>query len=376
MNSRVSTLLASLKLPVPVPVGLVSALVALVGALIYQLPTPETSASVMTIDLRVVAFLVVPNVLTFIVVFWLIFRKEDAEHEEATKVVQEVSSPRKSELKCSFPRGLKAEVLELPQDFLHSLITWEADGGSTPSASSAKLDQCIRQRSLMGIRKFPTCQADGVGPESVTPDDKLETDLAGLRLSCAACEKWSGNFADFCTHLYEECPVVLRALAFRQYRLADQASAMNAMNIDPRVQNLFSEMLATSPVLVHRFPPEAFNNDEHYTTPPFCACGRSWCLVVGSVSRGVETRFFGLLPHGHSDRLRCVILFAKSNGKGFLEKRIDDWPLEKAGFPWGPVLQPEQLQELRQADNSLLVMVHAEELIKNSSARRDINHEF
>merc|ERR1719203_602052 len=71
------------------------------------------------------------------------------------------------------------------------------------------------------------------------------------------------------------------------------------------------------------------------------------------------TRYFCLLPHGHEERLRCSIFFARRPGEGFKERRVHDWPKELAGHPWGPTMRGEEVEELRQADGSLLLMIHA-----------------
>lgn len=128
------------------------------------------------------------------------------------------------------------------------------------------------------------------------------------------------------------------------------------------VEEIQRSMGWASPCFLHRFPASAFDDQTlHSATPPFMACERLWCLRTGSLPTGSlvsPMRFFSLLPHGHNDRLRCSLIFAKRPGEGFKERLVIDWPAELAGHPWGPTVSSEELAQYRQADGSVLVMVH------------------
>lgn len=277
------------------------------------------------------------------------------------------------------PRSsLDAEVLELPEDLLRALIFWEdqavdqnGDEGLLSTRARLRCPDChqtmLRPRSTSsGEHACASCfEKRGTSAEELQPASKEVTEsLASLNLSCAGCQEWEGTFDDFCLHLHR-CPAARGAVAFRQYRLAEQAEERaRRAERSSAAETLYSQMLGTSPVLLHRFSASSLTEEGHWSTPLFAACSRLWTLRTGCVCAGKKdsARYFCLIAHGHTDRLLCSIMFAKRPGEGFLERRVHDWPPDYAGQPWGATLEYETLQTLTQADGSLLLMVHAIDL--------------
>lgn len=132
------------------------------------------------------------------------------------------------------------------------------------------------------------------------------------------------------------------------------------------IDSLHNDMLGASPALAHRIPASAVERTSGYwSSPPFTARGRCFSLRMGPLggsdagsASSKEAKYFCLLPHGHEERLRCSIFFARRPGEGYRERRVHDWPKELAGHPWGPTVQMDELRQLKQADGSLLLMVH------------------
>lgn len=129
---------------------------------------------------------------------------------------------------------------------------------------------------------------------------------------------------------------------------------------------LHQEMLATSGVLVHRFPAAVVESgDATWSTPVFAAFNRLWSIRLGRHSATATSLYFCIFPHGHTDRLRCWFLFAKPPGRGYKEWPVVDWPPELAGHPWGPCVPLEEVEEYKQVDGSICLLVHATGLEEN-----------
>eukprot|EP00929_Paragymnodinium_shiwhaense_P051782 TRINITY_DN26003_c0_g1_i1.p1 TRINITY_DN26003_c0_g1~~TRINITY_DN26003_c0_g1_i1.p1 ORF type:complete len:409 (+),score=91.34 TRINITY_DN26003_c0_g1_i1:77-1303(+) len=160
------------------------------------------------------------------------------------------------------------------------------------------------------------------------------------------------------------------------------------------IAKTWAAMAVASPALVYRVPAHQLAGDACHSSPVFNACGRLWSLRTGPVlpgqsssgegggggggngggnggggggggasaskphNRTVGARYFCLLPHGHGDRLRFSVLFAKADD-GYSERRVHDWPEQLSGHPWGPTVLADDLTRWKQADGSILLMVHA-----------------
>merc|ERR1712048_674263 len=102
-------------------------------------------------------------------------------------------------------------------------------------------------------------------------------------------------------------------------------------------------MLGASPDILHRFPAEILKEGRPWQSPVFKAYQRLWSIRTGTVSapagngtaasseEGETKRYFSILPHDHSDRLKCSFFFAKRVGQTinesrYKEKRVYDWP--------------------------------------------------
>lgn len=138
------------------------------------------------------------------------------------------------------------------------------------------------------------------------------------------------------------------------------------------VDNLYTDLAHTFPALVYRFSPAVMNKREATSsTPTFRACGHLWTLCMGPMltlacgssnsqreSRAaVLARYFVLKPRGHCNRLQFLFVLAKKPGEGFKERRVQDWPPELAGHPWGPSVPAEDIECCLQDDGSLIVMI-------------------
>lgn len=161
---------------------------------------------------------------------------------------------------------------------------------------------------------------------------------------------------------------ILQQLAAWRMYPADIDKQLQRASEITALKQLHADMMGTSPALLHRFPATGFETaDATWSSPIFSACGRLWSVRMGPVGVATGTsggRYFCLLPHGHTDRLKCSFLFAKQLGKDsgssrYKERRVHDWPEELAGHPWGPSLPTDELSECLQADGSLQLMIHA-----------------
>eukprot|EP00928_Gymnodinium_smaydae_P024669 TRINITY_DN19895_c0_g2_i2.p1 TRINITY_DN19895_c0_g2~~TRINITY_DN19895_c0_g2_i2.p1 ORF type:complete len:500 (-),score=107.58 TRINITY_DN19895_c0_g2_i2:208-1707(-) len=198
---------------------------------------------------------------------------------------------------------------------------------------------------------------------------------------------------------------LLRSLAEWRFRPGDFEFYRRQADEKAVLERLYSDMLGACPVLVHRFPPAPADRSSgssssqwSWASPLFSACGRLWSLRMGPISAAgpgagggsgnasggaghgaasagascggagaVGGRYFCLLPHGHTDRLRCSLLFARRPGEGFRERVVQNWPPDLAGHPWGPTVHSAELETYLQADNSILVMVQAVGLAEGAS---------
>ncbi|CAE7780716.1 Cep104 [Symbiodinium necroappetens] len=100
----------------------------------------------------------------------------------------------------------------------------------------------------------------------------------------------------------------------------------------------------------------------HWHLMEECEAGEA---AVAQARRFSPERYFCIFPHGHTDRLRCWFLFAKPPGRGYKEWPVVDWPPELAGHPWGPCVPLEEVEEYKQADGSICLLVHATGLEEN-----------
>lgn len=168
----------------------------------------------------------------------------------------------------------------------------------------------------------------------------------------------------------------LMAIAEWRYNPAAYEEQRKRCAAKETVERLFNDMANSSPALVHRFPADIMARaDASWSSPTFSACNRLWalymgplCTLGGAVGASLResgntiaavTRYFVLKPQGHKDRLQFFIFLAKSSGQGFKERRVQDWPPELAGHPWGPSVPAEDIEQCLQPDGSLLVMVQA-----------------
>ncbi|CAK9089258.1 unnamed protein product [Durusdinium trenchii] len=150
---------------------------------------------------------------------------------------------------------------------------------------------------------------------------------------------------------------------------------------EKQIALLYKELEGSSGVLVHRFPEMGSSQcgkvtrvqssfgywqaaaietgEGTWSSPIFSACNRLWSIRLGKHSTIAKSLYFCILPHGHKDRLRCWFLFARPPGKGYKEWPVHDWPPELAGHPWGPSVPLEEIEDYKQADGSILLLVHA-----------------
>eukprot|EP00438_Fugacium_kawagutii_P031866 Skav224119 [mRNA] locus=scaffold2427:240444:241031:- [translate_table: standard] len=129
------------------------------------------------------------------------------------------------------------------------------------------------------------------------------------------------------------------------------------------VDLLYKDFEGASGVLVHRFPASAITEEGTWSSPVFSACNRLWSVRIGRHSSKSTSLYFCIVPHGHKDRLRCCFIFARPPGQGCKEWPVHDWPSELAGHPWGPSVPLEEIEEYKQADGSILLLVHAAGLL-------------
>eukprot|EP00747_Dinoflagellata_sp_TGD_P182612 gnl/TRDRNA2_/TRDRNA2_36923_c0_seq2.p1 gnl/TRDRNA2_/TRDRNA2_36923_c0~~gnl/TRDRNA2_/TRDRNA2_36923_c0_seq2.p1 ORF type:complete len:201 (-),score=28.37 gnl/TRDRNA2_/TRDRNA2_36923_c0_seq2:133-735(-) len=196
-----------------------------------------------------------------------------------------------------------------------------------------------------------------------------------MRCGCSACRGWEGSFADFPAHL-AECGAARGFISVRHYRLATEAEKRQSPEY-VAVDRLLMDMMGTSPALVHRIPAEELKRpDATWSTPMFKACDHLWSVRTGPLGNGAPgVRYFCLLAHDHSERLCCSIIFAKRPGKGFKERPVRDWSEEFAGQPWGPTVGPEELEDYKQVDGSVLFMIHAWGLKSTQSGPAHESHQ-
>jgi len=186
-----------------------------------------------------------------------------------------------------------------------------------------------------------------------------------------SCGDFEGPFATFEKHL-AGCKLALACLSLRILNVtkADiaerQARAESRLGVET-TDLLRLEMLGAAPALVHRVPATIFEEDAQdkcWWSPPFSGCGWSFSLCI-STTGITGSRSFCLVQHGHSQRLRCSIYFARRPGLGFVERRVCDWPIVETPLPWGPTVRWDELLDYRQADGTLLLMVHVNGLAEN-----------
>jgi len=296
-------------------------------------------------------------------------------------------------------------LASVPDALLRGLIAWRPPGG--PSSSEAEVQELVLKHQcpachdvLLAPRQlssgYHVCSAcldklrdagattcprsnDAVDFAATTaPATELVASLSARLGSCCACGCFEGTLDQLRSHLLGCAPargvLLLRlcnlAMEAERRRLQPAALAARA------VEELAADMARASPVLVHRIPPHALESTSSYwSSPPFCVRSRCFSLRMGplpksgsgggavasgsAITKATGPKYFCLLPHGHEERLRCSIFFAKRPGEGYKERKVHDWPKELAGHPWGPTVRAEELEELRQADGSLLLMVHA-----------------
>jgi len=140
----------------------------------------------------------------------------------------------------------------------------------------------------------------------------------------------------------------------------DAQARQSAEDTERSICQLYKELEGASGVLVHRFRASAIETgEETWSSPLFTACNRLWSIRIGRHSPAATSLYFCIIPHDHKDRLRCWFLFARAPGKGYKEWRVHDWPPELAGHPWGPSVPLEEIEDYKQADGSILLLVHA-----------------
>lgn len=220
---------------------------------------------------------------------------------------------------------------------------------------------CLERMVAAGHTECPCCKQRFHLKDLVPASKEVKSDLSAFICSCKPCKEWTGTFSDFTRHM-SHCPAVHGAVGF--YNARHMATAQEHRSQSLKIQqaaSVFEEMRGASPALVHRFPAASTESTDAggaWASPIFNAEGRLWTIRMGPHGSN-GSRYFCLLPHGHNDRLRCSFVFAKTAGAGFKERRVHDWPTELAGHPWGPTIPAEELAGYKQADGSILLMVHA-----------------
>jgi hypothetical protein len=353
------------------PVILAPIVVAMAVKWLQELPERTIDFHI-TVDLRVGGLLGVIATFLFLVTTYREFATSALEEattttmtataaaagQQAEQLIETVCShATKTPGSAALPVGLQAELRELSEAFLRSLVTIDDEQPTT----------CPRE--LVDQLKLSR-RGDG-GKELLPAGDEVEQCLADLRVSCAF-SNWKGNFADFCVHA-RTCPYVQGAVNLRLLRLAEETDERaRTLQMRSSVDAIHRDMIGASPSLLHRFPPESLVQAGYWSTPLFHAFGNMWYVCCGSVPGAREgARYFCIVGHGHGERLRCSLVFAKRPGEGslgYVEKSVQDWPVDKAGQPWGPTLGTDELEKIRQADGSLLFMVHALGLMTDHSA--------
>lgn len=302
--------------------------------------------------------------------------------------------------------------MEVPEDLLRALVAWrspepelarpagEAAGTDVEAVAAESVEEvrrrhecpvcfkvmlqprrlscqhhacsrCLAQLVESGLKSCPSCSAGVDLQASLPAEDGLLSSLAARRCVCLACGAFEGCLDEMKLHLLG-CAGAHGVMVLRTYRAAEEAEAdrrlCRAKADLMEAEALRLEMAGALPTLVHRFPARALERAEGFwSTPPFKAYGRAFSLRMGpagSSAGGTSnaangTRYFCLVPHGHQDRLRCSLYFARRPGDGFKERRVHDWPVDLAGHPWGPTVRAEELEQFKQADGSLLLMLHA-----------------
>lgn len=280
--------------------------------------------------------------------------------------------------------GLDFEGLDIPDELLRVLVAWRPEGARVTGGEQQQLQcpvchspmlrakqtscqhhacaRCLERLHADGTRACPRCSASADLQALVPPAKEMVESLGARACTCTACQAWSGTWADFCMHVLS-CAAAQGVVAVRSYRLGAEAEERRRRAaLTASIDALYADMAGASPALVHRIPAHALESpDVHWSSPPFSACGRPWSIRIGPLGTAGASgsRYFCLLPHAHGDRLRCSFFFAKKAYDGFKERRVHDWPPELAGHPWGPTVPGEELAQYKQADGSMLFMVHA-----------------
>jgi len=195
----------------------------------------------------------------------------------------------------------------------------------------------------------------------------LWSEVAGQRNGeCLACHTWEGDVDEHVLSL-SECTSAQTLLACRAHEML--TSLVGSCKPVTPTEKLFWAMMATSPALVYRIEPEDLASSDPTSSPVFTACRLLWSVRTGiAPTEDPPKRYFCITPHGHSERLCCSFIFARPPGQGFRERRLYDWPSHYAGQPWGPNMSADELQSYRQPDESVLLMVHAVDLICDGDA--------
>jgi len=365
------------------PPMLLSSGVLLCAWAVQQLPDDTRTVQLtLVVDVRAGAVLAAAAVL---VSCWIVARRDQPTAED-TAPQEQTAEPVAKRVPSLIP---KPEALSLPEPLLRALITWQQSADDPdvqalecPVCSDVMLNpqrtscnhhactNCLANMQSCGFNNCPRC-ADTMKPnESKDADDATMTKLAALQCKCSACQNWEGCLADLLRH-FLCCNAARGVMAVRQFsNVVPTKSAVQETRKGNPVEKLLSDMAGASPALVHRFTAEVVERtDGQCSAPIFSACNYLWCLRMGPLASSSQgTRYFVLMPHGHEKRLKCSFFFAKKGGEGYKERRIHDWPAELAGHPWGPTLQTEELADCKQADGSVIFMIHAVGLCDGDSS--------
>jgi len=233
--------------------------------------------------------------------------------------------------------------------------------------------KCLEQLHTSGVSICPRCGSTGDLQEPLPAAlDTIES-LASLHCSCRACGTWEGLSSEFGLHL-RRCEPAQGAVALRNHRFVDEARQRHRRAAETAaIDQLYADMAGASPAIVQRLPAKVIDGPENYWSSPLFAAGdRLWSLRVGPLGGSAQgARYFCILPHGHTDRLRCSFIFARRPGEGYKERRVHDWPADLAGHPWGPTVPGDELAQYKQVDGSLLMMIQAVSLGSENDPKPD-----
>jgi len=303
--------------------------------------------------------------------------KEPQSETPVAEVAEEdVYSPGES------PVTFEMEAMQLPEELLQTMVIWRKESNyprllcpvcRNPMMKPLRLScehhacgRCLKQLRADGFHTCPQCNASANIQAPLPADQGLLDRLAAAPCVCAACHRFEGSFLAVCGHI-TGCTAANLLVTLRNCRfLAEVQERWKQFDLERFVASFQKSMAGASPALVQRIPASAVGDcsaEAQWASPVFTACGQLWSLRMGTLGGGAPgTQFFCLLPHGHDERLKCSIFFAKRNGQGFKERRIHDWPMDLAGQPWGPTLDANELAKYKQEDGSVLIMVHADSL--------------